>query len=65
MEKDSSLQLSEWEAVVPLPVPRDTNRRRKGLVEKEEGSAWDMLSCKEPRDTNRHVLWKAGLSLCE
>lgn len=44
--KDSSLQLSEWEAVVPLPVPRDTNRRRKGLVEKAEGSAWDMSSCR-------------------
>lgn len=44
MEKDSSLQLSEWEAVVPLPVPRDTNRRRKGLVGKDESSAWDMLS---------------------
>lgn len=46
MEKDCSLQLSEWEAVVPLPVPRDTNRRRKGLVEKDEGSAWDTLSCR-------------------
>lgn len=62
MEKDSSLQLIEWEAVVPLPVPRDTNRRRKGLGEKDESSAWDMLSCRSQETPIGMFCGKQGLS---
>lgn len=57
----ASLQLNEWEAVVPLPEMETGGGR--GLLEKDEGSAWDMWSCRS-QETPIEFCGKQRMSPC-
>lgn len=62
MEDDSSLQLGEWEAEVPLPEMETGGGR--GLQEKDEGSTWDMLGCRSQETPVEVFCGKQWMSPC-